>query len=195
MRKVMLIGSVVAIGVANLGVETAWAAPPVNATGSLHCAITGKAKYSPPLSRGSGAEASQLKVRLVGTGCTGTSGISSIKGKLTAEIPVGSCNHFPDPYASQLVLKFKGAGKYASSTTSFTSSELVPVYEEPATVNLPGSGSSSVGAGSFAGRHPTLKLVFDQTGAQITYDCYAAKGKEHLLKKLAVVGGSSFDIS
>ena len=195
MRKIILIGSVVAVGVATLGVGTASAAPPVNATGTLHCAITGKAKYSPPLSRGSGAASSQLKMRLVGTGCTGTSGITSIKGKLTAEIPVGSCNHFADPYASQLVVKFKGAAKYTSSTTSFTSSELVPEYEAPATVNLPGSGSSFVGAGSFAGRHPTLKLVFDQTGARIGYDCYAPKGKEHLLKKLAVIGGSSFDIS
>jgi hypothetical protein len=199
-RRLALLGAVVALSASTLGVPSAHAAKPVDAAGTLDCALTGKVKISPKLTFGGNTPGGSLFHAKVKGTCTGSSGVTSVKGDLKARLPTNDCTALAAgsfPAATFGPVKYKGAGKYTKSNTSFTAGGTFTAAN-PITLNLPGAGTSSVSNGSFAGEQPTMTLVFDQTAEQLATGCGAkqkgVKGSGGL-KKMTFGGASSFDIS
>jgi hypothetical protein len=195
-RRLVVVGSAMAVGFTLFGGGTAGAgAPPVNASGSLTCAISGKGKISPPLVTGA-AGTSQFTAKLKSSSCSGSSGVTSFKGTLTATLPTNCLGilTFPAASVSQKV-KLKGNQKFNPTALSFTAGGAFTVAD-PILLNLPGAGSSSA-TGSFAGQNPALTLVAAEGVAQFATNCQpktkGVKGSGGL-KKMTFTGASSLNI-
>jgi hypothetical protein len=200
LRKVALVGSVIALAVAALGVGTAEAAKPkVNASGSLNCPVTGKAKINPPLVFGGTGPVSFVLKLKSGT-CTGSSGVTAFKGTLTATLPTRDCLGLapPAPFAAASIsqkVKLKGNQKFNPTAISFTQGGTFTVTN-PITLSVPGNGTSSA-TGSFAGQNPSLFLVADQGVDTFAANCQpktkGVKGSGGL-KKMSFSGASALTI-
>jgi hypothetical protein len=200
LRRLALVGAAIALGLATLAVPAAEAAAPVNASGTLDCTINGKVKISPKLQFGGTSPGGSLFHAKVKGTCTGSSGVTSVKGDLKAQLPTNDCTALATggfPAATFGPVKYKGGGKYTGSSTSFSPGGTFSV-SDPITLNLPGAGVSSVGSGSFAGESPTMTLVFDQGASELATACGPKqKGVKASggLKKLTFGGASSYEIS
>lgn len=172
--KVAVFASTAALTAAVVAPGTASAAAPVDASGTLHCAITGKVKIAPKLIFGGTTSGGSLFLAKVRGACTGTSGVTSVKGNLAARLPTNDCTALAlsgFPAADLGPMKFKGPGThYTRSTTNFTLGGTFTT-SDPITLSMPGAGSSSIASGSFVGQHPTISLVFDQTVADFVSGC------------------------
>jgi hypothetical protein len=206
-RKLGILGATVALGVGMLGVGTAGAAKPtVNASGTMHCTVTGKVKIAPnPLVFSSTAGSTVFAAKIKSSACTGSSGVTKAQGTLTATLPTSDCTSLaalPFPAASfGTKVKFKGAAKYNSSTTSFTAGGTFGVTD-PITMDLPGGGTSSVGSGSFAGQHPHFHFQYLEGTAVFANNCQPKGSKDSTghkikgsggLKKMTISSGSYID--
>jgi hypothetical protein len=194
------VGVVVALGFAALGTPAAQAAAPVDASGTLDCALTGKVKISPKLVFGGNAPGGSLfHAKIKGT-CTGSSGVKSVKGDLKARLPTNDCTALalqPFPASTFGPVKYKGSGKYTGSSTNFTAGGTFTTTD-PITLNLPGAGTSSVSSGSFVGEDPTMTLVFNESAQTLANACGPKqKGVKPSggLKKLSFGGASSYVVS
>jgi hypothetical protein len=136
--------------------------------------------------------------------CTGSSGVTAVKGNLTTRLPSNDCTALAAgsfPASTFGPVKCKGPGaKFTGSSTNFTAGGTF-TFADPITLNLPGSGTSSVASGSFAGQSPTMTLVFDQTAGQLAAACGPKKDAEGNkipggggLKKLSFGGAASFEV-
>jgi hypothetical protein len=200
LRRTTFVGVVVALGFAAFGAPTAQAAAPVNAAGTLDCALTGKVKISPKLTFGGNApNGSLFHAKIKGT-CTGSSGVKSVKGDLKARLATNDCTALalqPFPAATFGPAKYKGGGKYTGSSTKFTAGGTFTTTD-PIALHLPGAGSSSVANGSFVGQHPTMTLVFNESAQTLANACGPKqKGVKPSggLKKLSLDSASSLAIS
>lgn len=201
LRRMAIVGAAAALGFAMLGVPVAEAAAPVNASGTLDCAISGKAKIAPPLTFGGSAPSGSLFIAKVTGTCTGSSGVTSVKGNLTTRLPTNDCAALAEssfPAANFGPVKYKGSGnKFTGSTTKFSTGGTF-TFTDPITLSLPGAGTSSVASGSFVGQSSTMTLVFDQQAAGLGAACApkqkGVKGSGGL-KKLSFGGASSYEIS
>lgn len=168
------------------------AAPPVNATGTANCSVTGKIKASPALAiPGTGAP-SVLTTKVTITGCTGTSGVLSGKGTFTSNVPTDNCTALAttNPLSASGTIKWKGAVKLNPSTVTFSNSS--STVADPITTNSPGAGTSTI-TGSFSGQQAIAQYVLDTHVADLTAACLG-KG----IKKLAFTGAqgaSTFNIT
>jgi hypothetical protein len=201
-RKLAILGATIALAVGVLGVGTAGAATPVNAHGSLHCAITGKVKISPPMTF-TASGTSTFTAKISSTSCSGTSGVTTFKGSLVATLP-SQCtmlvSGFPPSHMEKV--KYKGAAKYNTSTVNFSNADFT--VTDPITMTVPGaSGTSTVSAGSFTGQHPKITLVMDQSVSTFANNCQPKGAKDSNgnkipgsggLKKMSFSGGSNIDI-
>jgi hypothetical protein len=200
LRRIALVGVAAALGFAMLGVPAAEAAAPVNASGTLDCAISGKIKIAPPLVFGGNTPGGSLFIAKVSGTCTGSSGVKSVKGNLKARLPTNDCTALaaaPFPAATFGPVKYKGGGKYTGSNTNFTAGGSF-TFSDPITLSLPGAGTSSVGSGSFVGQNPSMTIVIDQSAESLATACQpktkGVKGSGGL-KKMSFSGASSYDIS
>jgi hypothetical protein len=196
LRKLVLVGSAVALGLTVLGGGVADAAKPkVNASGALTCSISGKAKITPPLQFGASGTSS-FQTKLKSLSCSGSSGVTAFKGTLTATLPsdCASILTFPAASISQKV-KLKGTQKFNPTAISFTAGGTFTVAD-PIVLNLPGAGSSSA-TGSFAGQQPALMLVAQQGVDTFAANCQpktkGVKGSGGL-KKMTFTSASSLNI-
>jgi hypothetical protein len=205
-RKLAVGLSAVALGVTGVmvaaGPASAAKPPPIDAHGTLHCAITGKISVKPnPLLFGGTAGATVFSGKFKSTTCSGSSGVTSVGGTLTATLPTSDCLALalsPFPAATVSKVKLKGAVKYnAPSAINFSAGGTF-TSTDPITMDLPGGGTSTVPSGSFVGQHPALHLVYDQDTASFINSCTAkTKGVKGTggLKKLTFATTSSFDVS
>ena len=87
---VSVLALVLGVLVATTG--SASAAGPVNASGTLHCAIAGKIKIAPKLLFTGGTPGGSLfQAKVKSTSCSGSSGVMSVKGNLTARLEPNNC--------------------------------------------------------------------------------------------------------
>ncbi|MGZ4735000.1 MAG: hypothetical protein ACXV8R_05300 [Acidimicrobiia bacterium] len=200
--KFAVFASTAALTVAVVAPGTASAAGPVYASGTLHCAISGKVRIAPKLLSGSTAVGGALFLAKVkGTGCTGSSGVTSVKGNLMARLPSTDCLGLSSgsfPAATLGPIKYTGPGaKFYVSTANFTAGGTFTMTD-PLSLSLPGTGSSLILSRSFAGQQPTITLVVDQTVADFATACgpkvKGVKGSGTGLKKVTFGTTSSFDI-
>jgi hypothetical protein len=173
----------------------------VDAHGSMHCAVTGKIKISPALIfGGNGGGTATFTAKAKGPTCTGTSGVKSFKGTIVATLPSTDCNVLAgQPFGPGSIqkAKYKGTSKFNPSTPAFTAGGTFTSLD-PVTLNIPGSGTSSVPSGSFSGQHPTVTLQITQTVSTLATNCQAkTKGVKGSggLKKMSFGAGSSIDIN
>jgi hypothetical protein len=202
-RRLALVASALALAMSGVALTavSASAAAPVDASGTLHCSITGKVKIAPKLLFGGGTPGGSLFLAKVkSTSCTGTSGVTSVKSNFTARLSTNDCIALatqPFPAATLGPAKFKGVGKYTKSTTDFTAGGTFSTTD-PITLSVPGAGVSSIASGSFMGQQPTITFVFDQSAASLGNACQAhdkdVPGSGGL-KKLTFSGSSSLDIN
>ena len=202
-RRMAAVAGAVAMGLSGValtaGNVSAMPTPPVNASGSLHCAITGKVKIVPPLLFGGASPSATFTAKVKSTSCTGTSGVTSVKGTFSAVLATNDCiglAALPFPMSAFGPVKYKGAAKYNTSTVSFTSGAFT--VADPILLSAPGGGTSSVASGSFVGQQPSLTFAFEQPAATFATNCQAkTKGVKGTggLKKMTFSGSSSFDIS
>jgi hypothetical protein len=195
-RRIVVIGGVVVLAVATLGSGTAHGATVV-ASGTLQCAVTGRITFMP----GIGVRVAPADVRALGQvrgTCTGTSGVTAMRGKFRAflpappSVPGSPCvSDFQGFTATLGPMRFSGGARYAHSSATFAGSEVL-TSSGTVTMNLPADASSFVPSGSFGGQEPTLTMVFDQSAAQINSMCLAAKKG---LRKLTFGGASTFTIA
>lgn len=201
-RRLVSLTSIVALTV-GMGVVTATGASaagaPVDAHGSLHCSVSGKVKFSPtPLTFGGPATPTTFTAKVKSTTCSGSSGVTSFKGTFSAPLPTSDCNTLASgnmPATTLGPAKVKGATKYNPTTVHYTAGGTI-VPANPITMDEPGAGSSTV-TGSFAGQHPALHLVFDQTASTLATNCQpktkGVKGSGGL-KKMSFNTASFIDI-
>jgi hypothetical protein len=188
-----------ALGAGVVAAEAASAkGAPVAAHGSLHCSISGKVKFSVPLLFNVNSGSSTFTAKMKSISCTGSSGVTSFKGDLTAQLPSSDCLALASsnlPAATIVKAKVKGAGKYLAPGISFAAGGTFTA-NTPITMDEPGVGSSSV-TGSFAGQDPAVHLVFDQGAAALATNCTAkTKGLKGSggLKKMSFNAQSYIDI-
>jgi len=202
LRKVAMGVSALALGLSGIAMTggSASAAAPVDASGTLNCSISGTVKIAPKLVLGGDSPSGSLVLAKVkSTSCTGTSGVTSVKGNFMARLPTNDClalTDAPFPASSFGPVKYKGAGKYTGSTMSFTSGGTFTATD-PISLDIPGGGTASITSGSFAGQAPSLHFVFDQLAEAVTTSCTPkAKGVKGTggLKKLTFSGDSYLDI-
>jgi hypothetical protein len=172
LRKVAIVGSTVALALTVLGSGTAHAATPVNASGTLHCVIAGKVKLSTPLTFGGPAVPVTMTAKVKSTSCSGTSGVTSVKGNWVATLGTSDCTAlalaaFPPNSFSQKV-KYKGAAKYNPSATNFSTGAFG--VTDPVTLNVPGAGTSTT-TGSFVGQDMEINFVFNETTTVFANGC------------------------
>jgi hypothetical protein len=173
-------------------------APPSDAHGSLHCSVSGKVKISPPLMFGSTAGPATMTAKAKSISCSGSSGVTSIKGSFSAALPSSDCNVLASgnmPASTFGPAKVKGAAKHNATTFHYGAGGAI-VPANPITLDEPGSGSSTV-TGSFAGQDPELHLVFDQSAAVLGTACQPkTKGLKGSggLKKMSFNAASYIDI-
>ena len=174
------------------------ASAPVDAHGSLHCSVSGKVKFSPtPLTFGGPATPTSFSAKVKSISCSGSSGVTSLKGVFAAALPTSDCNALGAalPATTFGPAKVKGATKYNPTTIHYTAGGTI-VPTNPISMTEPGAGSSTV-AGSFAGQHPTIHLVFDQTVVSLATSCTPkTKGLKGSggLKKMSFNASSFIDI-
>lgn len=202
LRKIAMGVSALALGLSGvaLGAGSASAAAPVDASGTLNCTIAGKVKIAPGLVIGGTSPGGSLFLAKVkSTSCTGTSGVTSVKGNFTFRLPTNDCLALISasfPASAFGPVKYKGVGKYTKSIADFTSASFT--ITDPLTMDVPGSGSGSIASGSFKGQTPSLHFVIDQTTEQFATNCTPkTKGLKGSggLKKMTFSGASYFDIS
>jgi hypothetical protein len=196
-RRFVLLAAVLVLAVSTLSSESAHAAS-VNATGTLHCAISGKMRFAPGFGYRLATSDSVLRATVSGP-CTGTSGVTRMKGRLIAylhydfpsfpaeNICLSDFNGFPVQFGP---VRFTGGAKYAPSRVEFTRSETVESSGTLA-LDLPADGLSFIPSGSFGGKRPTMTLAFDQNAEDVYFTCQLGKRG---LRKLTFGGTSSFDI-
>jgi hypothetical protein len=200
-KRFLSIGAAVALalGASVAGATAASAAKPVvNASGSLHCTITGKVKVAPtPLTFGGPATPTTMTAKIKSGTCTGSSGVTSFKGNYIANLPTSDCTALAIstfPPSSITNAKLKGASKYNLTTLSFSTATFTAA--NPITFDAPGAGTSSA-SGSFAGQEPTVHLTLDQSAETFATNCQpktkGVKGSGGL-KKMSFSGGSYIDI-
>jgi hypothetical protein len=192
-RKTLVATSALALAVAALGAGSGAAYAktlPVNATGTLHCTVTGKTKLVPPkLFTGTSPAVDTQKVKL--TNCTGTSGVTSGKGTIVTNT-INSC--VAPAVGSTGTFKWKGVGKYNQSVINLTAGSVSGASVITATIP-----SSSI-TGSFQSETATLVSVQDQTVGTFITACgpktKGVKGSGGLKKTsyTGVNGPSTFDI-
>jgi hypothetical protein len=209
----MVFGAVV---IALLGlVLTAGSAPaavdktPVWPDGTLHCRIAGKTWFKPRglISGGTSAFAyTVLITKFKSTSCSGTSGVTKLKGELLPDpLLSDDCSTFfasPFPKTLLALKKPKGAHKFYPDTESFLfTSGGIFNSTGPIELNLPGNGAMTPienQFGYFPGRQVALHLVYNATTSSIARNCMpknkALPGSGGL-KKLSFAGASSLDIS
>jgi hypothetical protein len=158
-------------------------------------------KIAPPLIIGGSLPGGSLFQAKVGGTCTGSSGVTSVKGNLTGRFATNDClalappNVFPA--ATFGPVKWKGAGKYTGSTTNFTAGGTSTVTD-PITLSVPGGGSSTITSGSFAGQHPVITIVVNEPVSTFISACGPkTKGVKPSggLKKMTFGGASSLVIA
>lgn len=187
-----------------VGVATATGAgakaAPVNASGSMHCSVSGKVKFSTPLTFGSTAGPSAFTAKMKSSSCTGSSGVTSFKGTFSANLSSSDCTALAAsglPAATVSATKLKGAAKYNPTTISFAAGGSFTA-SNPITMDEPGTGPPSTATGSFAGQHPTLHLVFDQDVNTLATNCQpktkGVKGSGGL-KKMSFNASSHIDVT
>jgi hypothetical protein len=199
LRKIAIVGSTVALALVTFGTGTAHAAAKVNASGTLHCSITGKVKLSSTLTFGGPPVVSNMVAKVAGTGCTGTSGVQSVKGQFVAPLPSSDCTAlaalaFPQSTFSNKV-KYKGAAKYNPSATTFSTGAFGVV--DPVTLNVPGAGTATT-TGSFAGEDMVINFVFNESTTVFAGACGPkTKGVKPSggLKKMSFGPASTLDVS
>ena len=176
------------------------AAAPVDAHGTLTCSVSGKVKFSTPLTFGSTAGPSAFTAKMKSISCSGSSGVTSFKGTFSAQLSSSDCNALAAtglPAASITGTKLKGASKYNPTTINFAAGGSFTA-SNPITMDEPGAGPLSTATGSFAGQHPTLHLVFDQTVTTLATNCQpktkGVKGSGGL-KKMSFNASSHIDVS
>ncbi len=204
-RRIFAALAAVALGAGVLTVTAgqAYAAAKVDAAGTLHCTITGKVKISPPLVFGGTAGAATFAAKVATGSCSGTSGVTGVKGTFTAHLPTNDCAALallPFPggtFGGAKPLKFKGASKYNPSSINFTSGGTFTAAT-PIVMHVPGAGSSSIASGSFKNQHATLTLSYLQSAETFATNCTAkTKGLKGSggLKKMSFGGASNLDIT
>jgi hypothetical protein len=200
-RRLISLSAVVVLTL-GAGIVTATGAgakgAPLDVHGSLHCTVSGKVKFSPtPLTFGGPATPTTFSAKVTSGTCTGSSGVTSLKGTFSAPLPSSDCAALGGamPATTLGPAKLKGAAKYNASTTHYTAGGAI-VAADPITMTEPGAGSSTV-TGSFSGQHPTLHLVFDQTAVSLATSCQpktkGVKGSGGL-KKMSFNSSSFIDI-
>lgn len=187
-RKIALVATTAAFafgGVAVFGTTAgAAAAPPVNASGSLACSITGKAKITPPLLFGGITPASTVtKVKLV---CTGTSGVTSGKGIINQSVPNNDCAT-PTTGATG-TFSWKGALKYNPTNIAFGVASSNISGPAPVTTT-----EFMIPSGSFGGQIGTQIAKIDQT--IVTYALLCAGKGVKKTSYTGVNGVSTFTIA
>jgi hypothetical protein len=197
-RRFALVVSALVLAVATLGSGTAHAAAVV-ASGTLHCSITGRVTLTPGIGLRVAPADVVLRGQVRGT-CTGTSGVTGMRGKFRGFLPSPPLPPPPDTIcvsdlqgftATLGPMRFTGAAaRYAHSSATFSSSEVLS-SSGTLTVNLPAGGSSFVPSGSFGGQDPTMTMVLDQSAGQTESTCLLGRKG---LRKLTFGGASSFDI-
>lgn len=177
------------------------AVTPVNASGTANCSVSGKAKINPPLTNAVVLRTITVKATL--SGCTGTSGVTSGKATLTetSASPSNGCTGLASGLNSVSgSIKWKGATKYNLSAISFSNGESTLGanigFRLPSNGPTPAAGTSTFGAGSFAGEHAVATATLDLNLAGFLAACPGPKGKG--IKKLAftgLLGPSTFNIT
>jgi hypothetical protein len=205
-KRTLAAVAAVALGAAALTVSgsPAFAATKVDAHGTLHCAMTGKVKVSPPLVfGGTAAGGATFSAKISTSSCSGTSGVTSVKGTFTAHLPSNDCTALaliPFPggtFGGAKPLKFKGGAKYNPSSINFTAGGTFTAAT-PIVMHVPGAGSSSIPSGSFQGQHATLTMSYDQSAETFATNCAPkTKGLKGSggLKKMSFGGASAIDIT
>jgi hypothetical protein len=203
LRRFVIGVSALALGVSAVALTAGPASAkgaPVNATGTLHCAITGKVKVAPPLLFGGTSGSATFLAKIKSTSCSGTSGVSSVKGTYAATLPTNDCialalTDFPHGVFNQT--KLKGAAKYNALSASFSKATFTAA--DPIVMDVPGTGgTSTIGSGSFAGEHATMHFSYDQSAGTFSNNCTAkTKGIKGSggLKKMSFTVSSTLDIS
>jgi hypothetical protein len=174
-------------------------APPVDAHGTLHCSVSGKIKFTNPLTFGGPATPSTMAAKVKSGSCSGSSGVTSVKGNFTINLSSSDCTALALTNLPAATFgpgaKVKGAAKYNPTTIQYAAGGTFTAGA-PITMTEPGVGSSTV-TGSFAGQHPTLHLVFDQSAGTLATNCTAKTKGLHGsggLKKMSFNASSFIDI-
>jgi hypothetical protein len=193
-----VVGSTVALALTVFGTGSAHAAAKVNASGGMHCALTGKAKFSPALVTGGTAGSSTFTAKLTGASCTGSSGVTSFKGTLVSVLPSNNCMVLAgQPFGAGTIqkAKYKGGAKYNPSVPSFTAGGSFTELD-PVTLSIPNTGSTSVASGSFVGQSFTVTLQINEPVTTLATGCQpktkGVKGSGGI-KKLSFGGSSNID--
>ena len=176
-RKLSAGVAAVALGLGGLALTAGSASaakPVIDASGTLHCTISGKVKVTPALLFGGTSGAATFTTKFKSSSCTGSSGVTSIKGKYTAILPTNDCTAlavtaFPASTVTETKYKHATAKPNPSGTMSFTTATFGVI--DPITMDVPGAGSSSIASGSFAGQQPTIKFVYDQSTLTFATNC------------------------
>jgi hypothetical protein len=119
------------------------AAPPVNASGVLHCGMKGTIKLVPPLVNGGTATSATMSGKLSSVSCTGGSHVTAVSGLFSITLPSNNCASLGGglPAGTFGPAKLKGAAKYNPTTIHFTAGGHVTVADPP-TLDEPGAGTS-----------------------------------------------------
>jgi hypothetical protein len=171
--------------------------PPKDGTGTLHCAVSGSMKFSPPLITGGTATTETIALKTALSGCTGTGDGANIKGgtmKSVYQISSNDCSVYfnpSTPYVTQFGnIEWKvvvgDKQKLNVSTIQFTSGSTSagpPITSDQ-------SGSSTLG--SFHFQTVSAHTVIEQTASQIGTSCTPPnKG----VKSLSITTGSTFQVA
>ena len=165
------------------------AAPRFDASGSVHCAVTGKGRFTPGISNQSH---SGVVWRFVGKlGCYGTTGSGSVavhggKLKATSGPSTRTCAASSIPAVSADI-KWMTSGGAINPTHIAWASGAMSTAGSRITTNFPGPGGSLV-SGSYAGAAQLAHIVSDVVSFA---PCATAKG----LKRYNVTGSSTLDLS
>jgi hypothetical protein len=190
-----------ATGVATLAAMTvmsgpAFAAAPINGTGTVSCSITGgSASFNPALKSGGTATSEAIKVKISVTCSSGTGDGANVKsGKVSGTLHSGSndCGNLLGPTAvtGNLTAKWKVQPHTSKLNPSVTSVSTI-------TGGVDGTGHATfattgpVNSGSFAGKTANGNASTTQTAAQLGTSCGSASG----LKKINIANGGTLTIS
>ena len=171
---------------------------PVNASGTAHCSVAGKATLTPSLVIGGTAAsvAFRLKGNLV---CTGTSGV--VRGKLAASgtTSTNDCtSEDSPPTLATVTVKWNAPGVKLNPSVITASNGLATISADDVLIQVPSpgpnppAGTTSI-SGSFAGEHAVASLVTDQSGTDFITACGSKKGVK-VMTFSGVHGPSTFDI-
>jgi len=184
-RRVLLVAGGLALAAGTsvgLGSGLAAAASPVQYSGSITCAVTGSASFSPALVNG-GSSASTLKIKSQLKRCTdpADSGVTIKKGSMTvtASLSTNNCGYVMGgnglPTLNGTINWTAHGGSVAPSTVSLSSPSIdYDVNGNTVTAYLP---SASASAGSLSGESGSFSgLVAAKSGYLLNSACGGAKG-------------------